>query len=490
MRARAHMIPINSFLVCAGLVAAGAAFAGDTGGVQASKSLLTDESALWSRAPDAADDPPGLIGNDRLEHVAGLAAELSRDRSWLSDAILEALDQLSLRLDEVFQSAPRIFSMNGLDYEIKIEKVGDAWADFDPTEDAYLVYLTHEFYDALGDDQVLGFVGGDEEILGEKDIVRLPALGLTVVETTAVLLPAKGLGAAAEIGAPVPLGAVRLAVDRPSPEHVGAPQSKCFLSSTPTSCANNLPVCIPGYEPMFILTGVQILSDHESRARGNPEIEIFPFTRDTIPSDPFEDPPRTNLIFDGRRVTDKFGRSVFLPDVNKKDRWYDVDDFAMLPLSFDPNNLAQVLNGAGTWVASMIEDDDRKGVLETDPLGTETIRIFRHVGGNNVITRRFEYGNVRFIQRGFLRGLFRAFVLGRGDDFFEPMGFTPEVMCRDGRLGNTVIFRGDDWLLRGRFRCAKACNSSPPTCNSSQCALVCGGPGQGFCTAGGQCVCA
>ncbi len=493
MRSRVQMFVAWSVLMFLGCVWSGAAFARDGEGAKPNPlaSPTSEKRPVEVGDPDAADDPPGLIANDRVEGVSRLAAWLSREDRWLTHEVIDTLDQLSLRLDEVFETAPRYFSLNGLLYEIKIDSVGDAWAGFDPEEDAYVVFITQELYSGLGTDHVLAYVGGKEEILTVEKLGRVPALGLAVSKVSSRAAIEKNLLTATELGEPVALGRPRLAIDRAAPDPGHDVPSKCFLTQTPDLCLASLAFCPAGTEPFFILTGVQIFDDHESSARGKPEIEIFPFSRDTVPGDPFDDPPRTHLIFDGRYVTDKFGRSVYLPDVNKKDRWYDVSNFAMLPLMFDPLNPAQVAEGAGTWVASMVEDDDRRGILETDFAGSVTARIFRDVGANQSFVERIPFLNLRILRPGIIRGLFRSFIFDRGDDFFEPIGFTPEVMCRDGLLGDPVIIPGDDWELRGTFRCARSCGGPPPpSCNSTQCANSCGGPGQGFCTAGGQCVCA
>lgn len=491
MRANAQMFAMWSLFVFLGSAWAGEVYARDAGESPLDKPAYTNGDARLSDDADVADDPPGLIANDRLKNVSSLAAALSRDDRWLTGEVIDALDRLSLRLDEVFEAAPRYFSLNGLLYELKIDKVGDSWDGFDSAEDAYYVFMTHELYSGLGVDHVLGFVGGKEEVLAAERLDRIPALGLAVNRVSSRSAIEKSLRTATEIGQPIVLGSSRLAIERAAPDPGHELPSKCFLTQTPDSCLASLAFCPAGTEPFFILTGAQIFDDHESASRGKPEIEIYPFSRDTVPGDPFDDPPRTQLIFDGRYVLDKFGRSVYLPDINKKNRWYNVSNFAMLPLMYDPLNPAQLADGAGTWVASMVEDDDRRGILETDFAGSVTARIFRDVGENLSITQRIPFLNLRILRPGLLRGLFRSFISDRGDDFFEPIGFTPEVMCRDGLLGDPVIIPGDDWQLRGTFRCVRSCGGPPPpSCNNSQCANSCGGPGQGFCTGGGQCVCA
>src|SRR3954453_17496643 len=140
--------------------------------------------AATARPPAPPTDPPGGLNRERLNAVTDLAARLSRDRGWLTAATLKSLASRGLGLDEIFDGAPRYVAVDGAYYRIKLQQVGHRWAGFNHDPDTFVVFLTHEVYDGLGEARALGYQGGEEMILPPSYFEKFPAVSLPLFRLT------------------------------------------------------------------------------------------------------------------------------------------------------------------------------------------------------------------------------------------------------------------------------------------------------------------
>lgn len=401
---------------------------------------------------DAADDPPGVLDELDTGYIVELGERLSADRTWLSDEALAMLDDIGLRLDELFAGVPEFFTKDGGDhYRIKIEKVGSLWGSFDPASDPFAIFLTHEAYTGLGLDRVLAFMDGAQTVLFERDLETLPALALTIESHP----PGRPIAKSASVGSfeqPVELGSARLDLRRFDAELVAgfplvpAMKAGCSHEVAPTSCNGMRPVCAAGASLHFILSALKIRTDHEGFGKGNPEIELFPFNIDGASTGSTSN-RSTPFIFDGRTIADSAGRSRFLADVNNTNVWYSLGKgVAICPATL-----------GGEWAMTLVEQDDTTGVLMIKGDRTNTVKMMRFENpsssGNTV--QIYPFNALKFVFQ-FIKLLFGLWS-GDGDDLYqESIGLTGNLFCNDG-LGKPApkIFNlaSAEWDMQGYFAC-------------------------------------
>jgi|GEM_PF-3139050 len=399
---------------------------------------------------DAADDPEGLVDEYELIQFSTMANILSKDRRWMTGEVLSTLDTLSLRLDEMFGSAPRSFEKEGVSYEIKLEKVGDLWGKFNPKSDPFVVYLTQELYSGLGDYSVLAYQDGAEISLLEEDFEKLPAIAISVASVALENLPLTRNLSSARIGDEIRFGHVRVDINRPNVDPGGDiaarlglralvdNRSTCQFQTNVTSCSGGTPVCSNGGEAHFVLNSALIKTDREGAFKGNPEFEIFPLSElGSVPGG--SQAPTTTMIFSGRNVTDAVGRNRFLPDVNNTNFWYNISGgFAVSPMEM-----------SSQWFITAVEQDDGTGVLRTSDTSFRMV-LFNNLG--NIVSLVKSFSVVKFLRTLF--NLIRGLIAGDGDDIFrDAIGVTSSLACANGLNGAQLTLNTQEWNARGVFQC-------------------------------------
>ncbi|MCH9646647.1 MAG: hypothetical protein K0U98_00335 [Deltaproteobacteria bacterium] len=404
-----------------------------------------------TNGPVEETDPEGLLERQHMGALVDLATRLSQNRSWLTGEALESLDRKSLSLDEVFSQAPEFLSWENKAFRVKIEKIGDLWKRFDPKVDPFVVFINHEVYDGLGEDSALAFQDGAETVIFERDLESLPAVALTLDEDNR---PVTGLQ---PLDAPIALGAARLQVRRepaPAPSLTSASGAllhnlpsgnSCAPELAPTSCAGGVPVCTAGYDPFFVLKNVMIKVDHESWARGKPEIELFPLNLDSL-SPSGGTSATTPWLFKGQQVLDLAGRSRYLQDVNNEYTRYEITGgLAISPLIL-----------GNEWNATLVEDDNDPGVLRVSGAQPNHTRIFNSTV--NIITE------VRGMNRFWMviRNIGQILIdiipfFNNDDDLFQPsLGLTNNLFCSSGigqPFPRIYTLPSVEWEIQGYFAC-------------------------------------
>ncbi len=425
--------------------------------------LVGDSAA--SRPPAPPTDAPSVLKEDGLAPVTGLAAWLSRERSWLTPELLKELDKRALGLDEIFDKAPRYISVDGATYRIKLEKVGPRWGGFAPKVDPFLVFLTQEVYDGLGADQALGYRNGEEVILFASDFDKLPAIALTFFRLTQDERPAAGervIDLCAKQTKTIALGKARAALapkpdGRPTPGGLNfarpshAAKDFCEPEVAPTSCNGIQLVCPATYQPYFVLSGLRVFDNHEGCCfHGDPEIEIYPLRIDSVTGAGGQPNATTQLVFSGRNIIDVAGRSRYLPDVDDGGGLYSMN-VALLST-----------NMTSQFAGLMVEDDGQAGKLETSST---------NINVSKLLDTGFQiYQDIRNMDRFEL--IVDAFnlldllgLLNNDDDMFQPsLGATNSLFCNNalgGSFPRVFTLSSNEWEMQGYFACVNA-NCVPP----------------------------
>jgi hypothetical protein len=414
--------------------------------------------------PDS-DTPPAVVAADRVAPFLDLASRLSLDRSWLRPDVVKALHERGLWLNEVFDGAPAVLTLDGVAYRIVLELYGAAWADFDPRSDPFLVYLTHEVDNSLGGDRVVGFEDGAQSVFFAKDLDSTAAIGVSLAGLSAdeALRPvrtpkARGAEQVPELGASIPLGTVRTAV---LPRHVPMPpgpaqKAVCPRQVKPSSCSNGKPVCdTPGYTPFYVMTALKIKEDHETL--GSPEIDLFPVRLDINSAAGGSTNAQTGMIFSGRTIVDFAGQSVYLPDVNDKNTWYSLGSGMAL---FPTNNGIE-------FGATLVDDDSEAGKLKIDSNKINTTRVLLWGGGIVAQGLRQKKLDESFLITVLLGLLDLLGITSNDDDLYvESLGVNNNLFC-DFAIGqgfpHTFIHVATEWEMKGHFACINpSCTPPPP----------------------------
>jgi hypothetical protein len=413
------------------------------------------DGAVTPRPPAPPTDPPGVLKEDRLPAVSELAARLSRDSGWLTPETLKALDERALGIDEIFDQAPRYVSIDGALYRVKLETVGGRWDGFTPGRDPFVVFLTHEVYDGLGDDRALGYQNGEEMILFTSDFEKQPAIALTFSQLTQDDRPAAGervVDLHAKAAAPLALGKARSAVAfKPDGVvHAATPRpavkSHCPVEAPPTACNGAQIQCPQDYQPYFIVSGLRVHDSHEGCCfAGDPEIEIYPLKIDSVSGVNGTTNATTQFVFSGRNIVDVAGRVRFLPDVDDGGGLYGMN-VALVPA-----------NTANQFVGLMVEDDSEPGRLKVDNQSLNTSRlvdtgfqIFQDI-------RKMEY--FELVKDAFSLIDILGF-LSNDDDLFQPsLGATNNLFCSTalgGAFPHVYTMSTGQWEMQGYYACVNA----------------------------------
>lgn len=421
------------------------------------EALMADPS--WA---DGKEDPPGVLNNVKIDSIRQLALRLSSSRDWLRNDVLKTLDQMGVRVNEIFAGAPEFVEVDQNLYRLVLEKVGSGWEGFNPRSSPYLIFLDHETFDGYGESFALAFENGKERIITEEDLRKTAAIGLSLSDITPDERPEGGAGVV-NINQPIRLGKVVSRFRSTNPIDIGAivnRKDSCLPESAPISCSGGVPVCSSlNATPYFVLSSLLIKKDHEDAFSGDPGIELYPLRLNLDSPYGGASDVRTNWIFDGRTVTDLAGRSRYLPDVDNNYTWYNISGgLALFP--------SQVSN---EWVATLIEDDDTKGRL----------KIHRDKY-NPAKTREATVKLYPFDLFDFLKDavnlIFTLDLLSDSDDLYlESLEVSNATFCSEA-LGQyfpyTLTFDSSEWGLRGYFACVDPiCVPPPPEdpCNGSYC---------------------
>ncbi len=406
-----------------------------------------------SARSDALNDPPGVVTFENLLSLRTLAAEISRNDSWLTEEAVRALDVRHLALGELFSQTSSLVSIAGKPYRIIIEKVGSGWERYHPG-DSFVLYLTHEVFDGYGPEVALGYLQGTELLLTATDISTAPAIAITLEESEPIahdvvvrsitdpitLGPLRPAGALARIG---------------NVETASTPSMTCSPQFAPSACSGNIPVCPSGSSPYFVLSSLMIKTDHEGTFKGNPEIELFPLRLDSVSSSGGMDEATTDWLFSGRYVTDLAGQSRYLPNVQNNYVWYTIN-----------NGLALFPSDRGLeWSATLVEQDDDAGRLKVKPTKINVTKLFKRVSQVVNDIREMQYFH---LVRSVFKLLFDIIkIFNDGDDIYqESIGISNELFCHEG-LGQpfprTFHLESQEWALQGYFACVNpSCVPPPP----------------------------
>ena len=340
------------------------------------------------------------------------------------------------------------------------KKVGDRWGGFVAGRDPFVVFLTHEVYDGLGDQQALGYQKGEEIILFASDFEKLPAIALTFFQLTQEERPAAGERVFDLRGKQtIALGKARAALaskpDGVTPAQLGrvarAAKDICEPEVAPTACNGINLVCPATYQPYFVLSGLRVFNNHEGCCfHGDPEIEIYPLRIDSITGAGGQPNVTTQFVFSGRNIIDTAGRSRFLPDV---------DDGGAL---YSMNVALLSTNMASQFAGLMVEDDGAAGRLETSNTNVNVSRlldtgfqIFQDIRNMD----RFELLKDSFTLLDILG------FLNNDDDLFQPsLGATNSLFCNNalgGSFPRVFTLSSSEWEMQGYFACVNA-NCVPP----------------------------
>jgi hypothetical protein len=142
---------------------------------------------------DGKQDPPGVLNDVKIDSVRQLALRLSSNRNWLRKDVLQALDKMGVRVDEIFTEAPEFVKVDQKLYRLVLEKVGSGWQGFNPHFSPYLIFLDHDTFDGYGEIFALAFEGGKERLIVEEDLQKIAAIGLSLEDITPDEWPKGGL---------------------------------------------------------------------------------------------------------------------------------------------------------------------------------------------------------------------------------------------------------------------------------------------------------
>lgn len=410
--------------------------------------------AVTPGQPAPPTDPPAVLKEDRLPAISAIAARLSRDRNWLTSETLKALDERALGIDEVFDKAPRYVAVDGAVYRVKLERVGDRWEGFAPERDPFVVFLTHEVYDGLGDDRALGYQDGKEVILFASDFEKQPAIALTFFQLSQDDRPAAGerlvdLSAKTVITLGSPRSAAAFKPDGLVHGPIPSPTAKshCAVEVAPTGCNGAQIQCPQDYQPYFVVSGLRVYENHEGCCfAGDPEIEIYPLKIDSVSGVSGTTNATTQFVFSGRNIVDVAGRVRYLPDVDDGGGFYGMN-VALVPA-----------NAATQFVGLMVEDDSEPGRLKVDNQSVNTSRLVDT--GFQLIqdVRKMEY--FELIKDAFSL-LDILGTLSNDDDLFQPsLGATNNLFCSTA-LGGAFphvysLSNGSQWQMEGYYACINA----------------------------------
>jgi len=444
---------------------------------------------------EGKQDPPGVLNDLKVDNVRQLALRLSSNRNWLRNDVLQALDQMGVRVDQIFAEAPEFVEVDQKLYRLVLEKVGPGWQGFNPHSSPYLIFLDHDTFDGYGESFALAFENGKERMIVEEDLQNVAAIGLSLKDITPDERPKKGTGVVG-IDQPIRLGKVaprfRLtkpidprAISSTKPidiEAIVSSSDSCLLESAPASCSGGVPVCSsPNASPYFVLSSLLIKTDHEDSFSGNPEIELYPLRVNS--SSPYggSSDVRTSWIFDGRTVTDLMGRSRYLPDVNNNYTWYSISGgLALFP--------SRVSN---QWAATLIEDDDTKGRLKIDRNKYNPVKkrdalidFFPFDLFDNLVSTGIDYVNL----------ILTLGILSDSDDLYlQSFEVSNATFCSES-LGqyfpHTLTFDSSEWALQGYYACIDpTCVPEPDPDPCASDPYCCGDPccGDPYCGGGGGC---
>jgi hypothetical protein len=415
--------------------------------------------AATARPPAPPTDPPGVLNRERLNAVTDLAARLSRDRGWLTATTLKSLASRGLGLDEIFDGAPRYVAVDGAYYRIKLEQVGHRWAGFNPDRDPFVVFLTHEVYDGLGEARALGYQGGEEMILYASDFERFPAVALTLFRLTqdeqrAVRGRPVNLAAKDRIDLGKPRPAVAFRPDGPTGiKPVKKGKDYCPSEVAPTGCAGTQLLCPQNYQPYFVVSGLRVFDNHEGCCfHGDPEIELYPLRIDSVSGAGGTTNATTPFVLSGRNGVDIAGRVRYMPDVN--------DGGALIPM-----DLAVVPANLGSqFVVLMVEDDNQPGVLILD---NQSINVGSVIGAGFQIFQDIRTMDRFELFKDSISLLDLLGLLSNDDDLFQPsLGATNSFFCTNqlgGPFPNKITRSSAEWEMQGYFACINpTCQDAPP----------------------------
>jgi hypothetical protein len=422
------------------------------------EALLADRS--WA---DGKEDPPGVLNNVEIDSVRQLAVRLSSNRSWLKKDVLETLDKMGVRVNEVFAGAPEFVEVDQVPYRLVLEKVGSGWQGFNPRSSPYLIFLDHDTFDGYGENSALAFQNGKERVIVEEDLQKVAAIGLSLKGLTPNEWP-EGSSGVIGIDQSIALGKVAPRFRSTNPIDIGAIMNRkdsCLPESAPTACGGGVPVCSsPNATPYFVLSSLLIKTDHEDAFSGDPDIELYPLR--VNPNSPVggASDVRTNWIFDGRTVTDLAGRARFLPDVDNNNVWYNITG----GLALFPSGVSN------EWVGTLIEDDDTKGRLK---IHRDKFNPFRTRSGTTIPFYSFDLFDLFTASVGFI---FTLDILNDSDDLYlESIEVNNSTFCSEA-VGQpfpyTLTFDSSEWGLQGYFACIDpTCVPPPPPdpCNGLIC---------------------
>lgn len=399
---------------------------------------------------DEANSTPPILAPAAAAPLSALGARLSRDPSWLSATVREALGRRKVDLDELFADAPSLVEHGGRAYRLIVEGRGD-WDDRATEAGRIAVVLNHEVLIPDGAARTaLGWLDGRERRFREAELtapfVMLSLADLDPVEAAAVR------AAAPPLADGIPLGTAL--AEAPLRRDVEAAQARDMIPRTGTcaaqapSCGLSYLTCNAGYSPYFVLSSVRIQDEHEGAFSGGPEFEIYVLRMDATTPPGGGSAATTTAIFDGGTHLDARGRSRLLPDVQSTGKWYSVSGgFALLPFTL------------GTKLAAHgVEDDATKGVWKSDADWKTYVKIFSTA--YSAVVHAKELDILQLVKD--LKSLFD--LLGdafNDDDLYTPAYGVDKIfyrneVCDKGRPYNTTFTFGttaDDWLMQGYFAC-------------------------------------
>jgi hypothetical protein len=252
-------------------------------------------------------------------------------------------------------------------------------------------------------------------------------------------------------------------LDRPQPKQLTfAGEANCPRQIAPSTCIGGKPTCsAAGYSPYFVLDSLLVKEDHETF--GSPEIDLYATRLDITPA---SGSPQTNtgLIFSGRSVSDYAGQTVYLPDINNKNQWYNIGGGLALFKA----------DGGFEFGATIVDDDKDAGKLILDGQQINTTAVLAAAGGIRTI-----YKNKKQLDAlGWVSAIWGVYqtlkgVLVNNDDLYvESLGVSNSLFCESAvyqSFPHTVELNTTEWALRGHFACINpSCSPPPPpTCAST-----------------------
>jgi len=447
--------PSSLFLIA---LAAGGCAEGTITSSPAPEPAVIELSLPAGERPTPADEPdpsPALLEPDNAAVMRQLATTLSRERTWLTPAVVEALARRAVDLDEVFADAPPLVSVDDSRYVVQLEALGP-WADFDAVAGPFAVALSAEIAEPAGDDSLVASVAGQDRMLAEADLEQLPVIFVTLAtpgsDSDASPAPALALGVAART--------LRFASELPRDAAVRsamAAQRRAACTPIEPSCDLGDLTCPTGTDPFLVMTEILVNDKHEPWLRGAPEIEAFVVRVDEAPTTGgAPGVASTTAIFDGAVHSDARGRTRVLPDVNQIRTWYPISGgFALFPYAL-----------GDAWAVTGVEDDTEKGVWHARGQTINWIALFETVLGAVSAYEELQYLEL-------LQDLLTIFDMIRDavdtDDMLQPAigvdrGLFEDEICDGAASWNTVFSLGDDsgdLAVRAHFACLPSSDLCP-----------------------------